>query len=196
MSKPKDELGRRPNGTERDLRQRLSRLVLTGFMGAGKSSVGALLARAIAWDFLDLDSVIEASHGETVAEIFSSRGEPYFRGAERKALEQLHEKNKLVLALGGGTIEDPEVLSYLLSWKETCLVFLDAPLSELMGRVSGGPHTRPLLTKPDDLAARHQRRLPLYRAANFTVLTTGLNQSEVAALVIETVSSAWQIGEE
>jgi shikimate kinase len=195
MSKPKDELGYRSNGINEDRRQPLSRLVLTGFMGAGKSTVGALLAQAIAWDFLDLDSVVEATHGETVAEIFRSRGEPYFRSAERRALEQLQEKNKLVLALGGGTIEDSEVLSYVLSWKETCLVFLDAPLSELIGRIRVGPNTRPLLAKPDDLAARHQRRLPLYRAANFTVLTTGLNQREVAARVIQIVGTNWQIGE-
>ncbi|HEY4047451.1 MAG TPA: shikimate kinase [Acidobacteriaceae bacterium] len=194
MSKPKDELAHLSGGADLDRRLPLSRLVLTGFMGAGKSAVGALLARSLGWDFLDLDSVLEASHGESIAETFRSRGESYFRRAERRALEQFHEKNRLVLALGGGTIEDAQVLSYILGWKETCLVFLDAPLSELMGRIRGGPHTRPLLAKPEELEARHQRRLPHYRAAHFTILTTGLSQIEVAARIIEIVSPAWEIG--
>jgi shikimate kinase len=195
MSKIKDELAQRSGRSDLGRRLPLSRLLLTGFMGAGKSTVGALLARSIGWDFLDLDSVLEASQGESVAEIFRTRGESYFRRAERRALEQFREKKQLVLALGGGTIEDPQVLSYVLSWKETCLVFLDAPFSELMGRIHGGPHTRPLLAKPEELEARHQRRLPLYHAAHLTVLTTGLSQIEVAARILEIVSPAWEIVE-
>ncbi len=59
--------------------QRLSRLILTGFMGAGKSTVGAILAREMGWRFIDLDDVIEASSKRTVAEIFRELGEPSFR---------------------------------------------------------------------------------------------------------------------
>src|SRR5579862_1264255 len=100
--------------------QRLSRLILTGFMGAGKSTVGAILAAILGWRFLDLDSFIEASHGVTVAEIFRNHGEAYFRSRERWALEELSGERNVVLALGGGTIEDPANLSYLLGWEESC----------------------------------------------------------------------------
>jgi shikimate kinase len=192
MSQTKRTRNQELTNAETGTGQPLSRLLLTGFMGAGKSTVGALLARTLAWEFLDLDQVIEASHGQSVAEIFGSRGEAYFRGEERAALVQLRRKDRLVLALGGGTIEDPSVLSDILGWQETCLVFLDAPLAELLGRVQSGSHTRPLLARPEELTARHQRRLPLYRAAHVTVVTTGLGQREVAARVLELLSEAWQ----
>jgi shikimate kinase len=174
----------------------LSRMILTGFMGAGKSTVGALVAQAVAWDFVDLDQYIERAHGESVAEIFGNKGEAYFRAQESAALEHFRERRRLVLALGGGTIENSRVLSDILGWRETCLVFLDAPLEELLERVrEGGSHTRPLLAKPEDLAARHARRLPFYRSAHLTISTSALNQTQVADQLLELVRKTWQIAE-
>ena len=162
-------------------------------MGAGKSTVGACLAEILGWRFLDLDSVIESCCAQTVSEIFRERGEAYFRAMERQQLERLSGEKQLVLALGGGAIEDRLILAYLLKWEEACMVFLDAPLPELLARISEGPQTRPLLTSPEDLYARHQRRLPLYRAAHLTVVTTGLTPREVAVQVVECVNQRWLI---
>src|SRR5271156_3479126 len=92
--------------TEPGARQRVSRLILTGFMGAGKSTVGPILARELGWKFVDLDDVIEASSQLTVAEIFRDHGEAEFRRRERHAVQQLNNEEKIVLALGGGTVED------------------------------------------------------------------------------------------
>jgi hypothetical protein len=86
--------------------EQLSRLILTGFMGAGKSTVGAILARDLGWRFIDLDHVIEANSQRTVAEIFRDYGEAEFRERERQAVRQLSGEEKIVLALGGGTVED------------------------------------------------------------------------------------------
>ena len=160
-------------------------------MGAGKSTVGACLAEILGWRFLDLDNVIESGCAQTVPEIFREHGESYFRARERQELERLSGEKRVVLALGGGSIEDQLVLADLLKWEESCMVFLDAPLPELLGRIGREAETRPLLTTPEDLYMRHQRRLPLYRAAHLTVVTSGLAPREVALKVIERVSLQW-----
>lgn len=175
--------------------RRLSRLILTGFMGAGKSTVGASLAHSTGWRFLDLDTCIETDCSRSVAEIFREHGEAYFRGKERELLQQMRSEDQAILALGGGTIEDPLVLKDLLDWEDTCIVFLDAPLKELLGRMNPASRSRPLLTTPEELEARHRRRLPLYRAAHITVVTTGLPPRDVAAKVLRDIRKVWRIEE-
>lgn len=174
-------------------KSRLARLILTGFMGAGKSTVGPLLARRLGWRFLDLDSVIEAACAQSIAEIFRDHGEAYFRSQERQALQQLRDEREIVLALGGGTVEDPATLPALINARDTCVVFLDAPLPELLARARGGAEVRPLLSREEELETRHQRRLPQYRAAHLTVVTTGLRPEEVAGRVLARVSQEWLV---
>lgn len=178
---------------EPEARQRLSRLILTGFMGAGKSTVGAILAQELGWRFMDLDEVIEATSRSTVAEIFRDHGEAEFRRRERLALEQLNNQEQIVLALGGGAIEDESTRSLLIHTPENCLVFLDAPLNELLARCTTGGKVRPLLAAPESLAARHNRRLPYYRTAHVTVATTGMAPHAVAGRVLEQISILWLV---
>jgi shikimate kinase len=160
--------------------QEPSRLILTGFMGAGKSTVGAILARDLGWQFLDLDDVIEASSGLTVPEIFRHHGEANFRERERQALQQLNSQDRLVLALGGGAIESEPTRALLFETPGTCLIFLDAPLPELLARCRVEEKVRPLLAEPEALEDRLHRRLPHYRNAHITVITTGLAPQQVA----------------
>jgi shikimate kinase len=157
-----------------------SRLILTGFMGAGKSTVGAILARDLGWRFLDLDDVIEAASGLTVPEIFRDHGEANFRERERQALEQLNSQDRLVLALGGGAIESEPTRALLFETPGNCLVFLEAPLPELLARCRVEAKVRPLLAAPEALEDRLMRRLPHYRNAHITVLTSGLAPQQVA----------------
>ncbi len=171
----------------------LSRLILTGFMGAGKSTVGTILARDIGWKFIDLDDVIEASSHRTVAEIFRDYGEADFRERERQAVLQMSREEKIVLALGGGTVEDESTRSLLVQSPGNCLVFLHAELPELLARCTVEGKVRPLLAAPEALEARHTRRLPHYRAAHVTVNTTGLAPQEVANQVLAHVSVHWLI---
>ena len=175
---------------------RLVRLVLTGFMGAGKSTVGPLLAQDLGWQFVDLDSVIETACALSVAEIFRQHGESYFRQREKEAAEKMRHERSMVLALGGGTVEDPATLAPLLHSAETCVVFLDAPLPELLARIQvgdGGDKVRPLLSQQEELEARHRRRLPHYRAAHLTVVTTGFGPEEVAKRILARVRQQWLI---
>ena len=173
--------------------QRVSRLILTGFMGAGKSTVGAILARDLGWRFLDLDQVIEANSHRTVAEIFRDYGEAEFRRRERQAVQQLSGEQEIVLALGGGTVEDESTRSLLIRSPGNCLVFLHAELPDLLARCTVEGKVRPLLAAPEALEARHTLRLPHYRAAHVTVTTTGLAPREVADRVLADVSVKWLI---
>src|SRR6201996_7907524 len=95
--------------TSRPLPDLPRRIVLTGFMGAGKSTVGRILAARLRWPFLDLDSLITAEHGRTVAQIFADHGEEHFRRLEFEAIARVldpgHEYQNAVIALGGGAIE-------------------------------------------------------------------------------------------
>jgi shikimate kinase len=81
------------------------RIVLTGFMGSGKSTVGPLVAERLGWRFIDADDVIEREAGTTISQIFAQQGESAFRDLEHKTIRQLALEENLVLALGGGAIE-------------------------------------------------------------------------------------------
>jgi shikimate kinase len=162
-------------------------------MGAGKSTVGAILARELGWTFVDLDDMIEASSKRTVAEIFRDHGEADFRLRERQAVQRLSTEERIVLALGGGTVEDASTRSLLIDSPGNCLVFLEAELSELLARCTVEGKVRPLLAAPEPLEARHNRRLPFYRTAHVTVATTGLAPQAVADRVLEHVSIRWLV---
>lgn len=84
-------------------RQRRKLIYLLGFMGSGKSTVGQLLARALGWRFIDLDTVIEAGQGLSIRVIFENSGEPFFRQIEHVALREASKTEPAVIALGGGT---------------------------------------------------------------------------------------------
>ena len=88
-------------------------LILCGFMGSGKSTVGRLLARRLHRPFVDLDEFIEQQTGQTVAEIFNTRGEGAFRALEREAARSLCSQSGLVLSCGGGTVLNPQTAALL-----------------------------------------------------------------------------------
>ena len=79
-------------------------IILCGFMGSGKSTVGLLLAKKLGMSFIDLDTYIEKKERMTVSKIFEKYGEPYFRKVEKESAKELAEKNGLVIAAGGGTL--------------------------------------------------------------------------------------------
>src|ERR1700722_9403973 len=91
------------------------RIVLTGFMGSGKSTVGPLLAARLGWHFVDVDNVIEAEAGAAIAEIFARYGEGAFRDREHATIARLATGERLVLALGGGAIEREDTRALVLN---------------------------------------------------------------------------------
>lgn len=160
------------------------RIILTGFMGSGKSTVGPLVARRLGWRFLDVDDVIEAEAGIPIAEIFARHGEPAFRDREHATIARLAAGNALVLALGGGAIERPETRDLLLNAPGTLLIHLEVELATTLARCSGTENTRPVLADQANLASRYQRRLPLYRAAHVSIPVDALTPEQVADAIL------------
>lgn len=169
----------------------LRRIVLTGFMGAGKTTVGRLLAARLNWDFLDLDALIEARTGLSVPSIFATHGESHFRQLESQALACALGRENIVLALGGGT---PEILTNRLLLEQTpatATIFLDAPFPTLFDRcmmqaLNPGATDRPNLADPATAEARFLAREPIYRRlAQHTIDTANLTTEETVATLLK-----------
>ena len=138
-------------------------------MGSGKSTVGPLIAARLGWQFIDVDNVIEAEAGAAIADIFAHHGEAAFRDREHATIARLASGENLVLALGGGAIEREDTRTLLLNTPGTLLVHLEVELNTTLARCSGTENTRPVLADHANLAARYQRRLPLYRTAHVSI---------------------------
>ncbi len=161
------------------------RIVLTGFMGSGKSTVGPLLAERLGWRFMDVDEVIEAEAGISIAEMFARHGEAEFRERERAAIARLAEEDGLVLALGGGAIEDAATQELLRSGAGTLLVHLEVELETTLERCRGTEHLRPILADRASLASRYERRLPLYRTAHVSISVDALTPDEAVEAIVK-----------
>jgi len=160
------------------------RIVLTGFMGSGKTTVGPLVAARLGWRFVDADDVIEAEAGMPIAEIFSKHGEPHFREQERATIARMAATDNLVLALGGGAVESERTRSLLIEGDGTLLVHLEVQLTTTLARCGGTEGTRPVLADQANLAKRYERRLPLYRAAHISIAVDELTPSQVAEAIV------------
>lgn len=123
-------------------------IVLLGFMGTGKTSVAKRLADDLRRQFIEMDTVIEEREGMSINEIFSKRGEPYFRKVESAIVKELGSKNGLVISAGGGVVLDPENIVELR--KNGILICLNATPEEIYKRIGNERH-RPLLNVEDPL---------------------------------------------
>jgi shikimate kinase len=160
------------------------RIVLTGFMGSGKTTVGPLLAARLGWSFVDADDAIEAEAGTTIAEIFARHGEAAFRERERAAIVRLTASDALVLALGGGAIENEATRTLLATTSGTLLIHLEVELATTLKRCRGTEKTRPILADQTNLESRYQRRLPLYRMAHLSIPVDALTPDEVVDAIL------------
>jgi shikimate kinase len=161
------------------------RIVLTGFMGSGKTTVGPLVAARLGWRFIDADDVIEAEAGIPITEIFTRQGEAVFREKEHATIARLAVAEGLVLALGGGAIETAATRELLLSTPGTVLVHLEVELATTLARCGGTEHTRPILADQVNLASRYERRLPLYRKAHISIAVDKLSPDQVADAILQ-----------
>ena len=161
-----------------------SRIVLTGFMGSGKSTVGPLVAGRLGWTFFDVDEVIEAEAGVTIAELFARDGEAAFRDKEHATIARLAATKSLVLALGGGAIERMETRDLLLTSPDTLLVHLEVELATTLARCAGTEDTRPILADQANLAGRYSSRLPLYRSAHVSIAVDALTPEQAADAIL------------
>lgn len=158
-------------------------VVLVGPPGAGKSTVGAVLAARLGTTVRDTDEDIEKAAGKPIAEIFFDDGEPAFRALERAAVRAALAEHPGVLALGGGAVMDPGTRELLAAHR---VVFLDVELADAVKRV-GLDAPRPLLVvnpRQQWRTLMEERRPHYTEVARATVTTAGRTPDEVAALVL------------
>jgi len=168
------------------------RILLTGFMGTGKSAVGRRLAEIVHRPFVDLDRVIESSEGVPVAEIITRSGEPAFRAIEAREAARIARLPGTVVAAGGGTLLFEENRTHLLAG-DTRVFVLTAAIDEIVRRIAKGHGTRPLIagSEPSQrVAALMAERREHYESLGEQIDTTGKTVDEVAREVIARIAPA------
>jgi len=191
VSQAKDILGQ---STSMQRRSSFAGIALIGLRGAGKSTLGKVLAKKIGWNFVELNKEIEAQNGLSVAEIIALYGQEGFRRLEQAALTQLLASKELtVLATGGGIVSEPVTFDLVLSSFYT--IWLKAEPEEHMARVRRQGDLRPMA---DDRSAMAELRSiltsrePLYARASAVVDTAGLSVDAAAARLIDSVRPVLQ----
>lgn len=162
-----------------------SLIILTGFMGTGKTAVGQALARTLGYAFVDSDREIESRQGRTVQHIFESEGEPYFRQVEKETIARLAQQPRTVLSVGGGAILNEE--TYSLLELAGIMVHLTATVDEIANRLGHG-NERPLLAGGDrkkKIRKLMKDREPVYSKVKVQVDTTGQAIDEVVNKILD-----------
>lgn len=165
-------------------RKNATKILLTGFMGAGKSTVGRALAARLGVGFADLDDEIAAAAGTPIPDIFAARGEAGFRALETETARAVLARPGSEVVASGGGFPTFEANRSLVRTTNTLVVHIDAPFGTLWERIAGGDG-RPLAKKREDAAALYERRAPDYRAfCDFAVPTANDAPPESVAAAI------------
>jgi shikimate kinase len=159
-------------------------IVLIGFMGTGKSTIGRFLAEKLAWDLVDTDHYIEKQEGMSIAELFSKQGEMYFRAAETRAIQNIMANTNQVIATGGGAVLAEENRKALKA--SGYVVALTASVETIIQRV-GGDRIRPLLQgKANEVVPQLlEQRKHAYDFADLTLSTDRLRIEFIAQRLLE-----------
>jgi shikimate kinase len=169
-------------------------LYLVGMMGAGKTTVGRILAAQLSYGFVDTDAVIEQLTQKSINQIFADEGETTFRQIETKVLSEVCAYTRLAIATGGGIVLRRENWSYL---HYGLVVWLDVPVEQLYNRLAED-NTRPLLQDPDPIGKLRSlldERRSLYAEADLHITPHPQDTPEaIAAQVLETIPSVLKKG--
>jgi shikimate kinase len=164
-------------------------IVLIGLMGAGKSTIGKRLAKALELPFADSDQAIEESAGCSISDLFAMHGEAVFRDLEKRVIQRLLSGDQLVLATGGGAWMQPWLREFIHSHAVT--VWLRADIEVLLDRVSKRSH-RPLLEQGDKrtiLSALMAERYPVYAEADITIDSPHGSQEDIVKKIIHSLQN-------
>jgi len=167
----------------------IKNIVLVGFMGTGKTSVGILLSNMLNMKFIDTDDIIEQNCQERISEIFANKGEEHFRDLESKAIEKACLLNHYIISTGGGAVIREQNIQNL---RNVGLLFhLDAT-PEVIFQRTAQQSQRPLLMVEDPLNRIREllkQRAPFYAQADYRIDTSGLTVEEVAKRIFDLYES-------
>ena len=157
-------------------------LVLCGFMGSGKTTVGTALSERLGMELIDTDAEIEKRENRTIAEIFDREGEAYFRRKETELIKELMTKENCVISLGGGLAANKENHPYLRLLGK--VILLDCGIEETLKRIENDP-SRPLTAKgKDDIIARYNMRAPIYEEVADHIVDSGIGCEKTLNIII------------
>lgn len=167
-----------------------SNIILTGFMGTGKSTVGKVVASKLQMQFIDTDAVIERQEGMTISDIFSTFGEKHFRDIESKVIEQTSKLKNSVVATGGGVVLNPGNIENLRH--DGIIIYFQSNVDTIIRNTSGSDH-RPLLQRDDmrkNVGLMLQQREQYYRNNDFSIDVSDLSVEQTVQKVIEIYESS------
>lgn len=165
-------------------------IILCGFMGSGKSTIGKLLARQLNAEFIDLDDYIVEKRGMTISDIFSKYGEENFRKSETQAAKNISKLDNLIVSLGGGTVVNPKNAEILKTSGKIILLYISP---ETVYQRLKNDKSRPLLQTKDKLKAitdMLEKRMPYYdAAADYKVNVDGKTKEEVLKEILKIIEN-------
>ena len=167
----------------------MTRIILIGFMGSGKTTLGRALAKALGLTFIDLDNYIELRHCKSINQIFAERGEEGFRNIERNLLHEVCEFEDVIISSGGGTPCFFDNIDYMNAQGTT--IYLRVPNERLLTRLKIAKSRRPLLKDKNDeeieqfIVEQMQRREPFYTKAAHAFTADRLEDREQIAESVE-----------
>lgn len=175
-----------PSNPELNIANPHTRLYLTGFMGAGKSTIGKILAQQIGYRFYDTDHLVMRGFKKPVSRIFEENGSEAFYKAEIMVLRELASRSRVVVSTGGGTLVRED--TWPIARESGTLVYLRAPVADLYERVIFSPKDRPQIDVPDQESIFREcfeQRRHYYERADFTVDTIGRRPDDVVRDIIQ-----------
>lgn len=167
------------------MKKERNRILLTGFMGTGKTSVGEKLAHKLSYRFFDTDAMVEAEKKKSVQDIFEKEGEAAFRGYENEALRNALKESPVVIASGGGIVLNPE--NRKLMKNSALVVALTADAETILERIKSSNH-RPLLKTENQMQRIKdllKQRSPYYLEADHLIDTTHLDVDDVVVEIMK-----------
>ncbi len=162
----------------------MKNIVLTGFMGTGKTTISKILSKVLAMPLVDIDEEIERHENMTINEIFARFGEPYFRDIESMIIKRVSEMRGIIISTGGGSILREENIKNL---KSNGIIFCLTATPDTIFKRTAHHDDRPLLRVPDPMTRIKELleyRMPFYEKADFLIPTDNLTPEEVVEEII------------